>query len=116
MKNKYTIYIPSKGRHDRCLTANILKEDGLNYYIVVEPQDYQLYIKEHGKKRVLVLPFSNLGQGVTPARNWIKQHSINNGKKFHWQIDDDMKWLGTYSKGKAKKEYSGFVLDVGTCN
>jgi hypothetical protein len=35
-------------------------------------------------KKILVLPFSNLGQGGIPARNWVWEHSISIGAKRHW--------------------------------
>lgn len=91
---KYPIYIPSKSRWDdkQRLTAQALEELKLQYFIVVEPQEAEKYEAAVDKRfgTVLVLPFSNLGLGAVPARNWIKQHSISRGDARHWQIDDDM--------------------------
>jgi len=59
MKNKYPIYIISKGRSKNCLTARELKLMGVEFTLVVEPQEYELY--KHITKNILVTPFSNLG-------------------------------------------------------
>lgn len=40
--------------------------------------------------KVLTLPFSNLGQGSIPARNWIWEHSISLGAERHWILDDNI--------------------------
>jgi len=34
-----------------------------------------------------VLPFSNLGLGSYPARNWCWEHAISEGHAFHWILD-----------------------------
>lgn len=90
---KYPIYIPSKGRWEKRQTARTLDSLKVPYYIVIEPQEFDQYDAVIDKKygTILVLPFSNLGQGAVPARNWIKQHSIEVLKaEKHWQCDDDM--------------------------
>jgi hypothetical protein len=38
----------------------------------------------------LKLPFSNLGQGSIPARNWIWEHAKRSGARRHWILDDNM--------------------------
>jgi len=95
---RYPIYIPSKGRHDeqQALTARFLIRDGVPFRVVVEPQEAEQYAALVGEERVLVLPFSNLGRGSIPARNWIMEHSIAEGHERHWQLDDnirDVRWM-----------------------
>jgi len=51
---KYPIYIPSKGR-PTCVTAKVLEESGLNYLIVVEPQDYEQYSIYHKHDKLICL-------------------------------------------------------------
>lgn len=96
-QHEYPIYIISKGRAYKPLTANNFEKAGLDYYIAVEPQEADDYIKALGKKRVLVLPFSNLGLGSYPARNFCWEHAKNLGYKYHWLFDDNilfwMKWV-----------------------
>jgi len=97
MEYKYPIYIISKGRYDKTLTANIFEKAGIDYLIAVEPQEVDLYIKKLGKKRILELPFSNLGLGSYPARNFCWEHAKQNGYKYHWLFDDNFlmfkKWI-----------------------
>lgn len=87
---RYPIYIPSKGRADRCLTARALAGDGVPFWLVVEPQEADLYAAEFGRERLLVLPFRDLGS-VVPARNWIKEHATAAGYARHWQLDDNIR-------------------------
>jgi len=58
--------------------------------MVVEPQEADAYAGEIGPERLLVLPFSNLGQGSIPARNWVWEHSVSEGARRHWILDDNM--------------------------
>lgn len=91
MKPKYPIYIPSKGRWASCPTVQRLDEMGLTYFVVVESEEAEFYAREIGPSRLLVLPFSNLGQGSIPARNWIWDHAVANDRPRHWVIDDNIR-------------------------
>ena len=97
MQNKFPVYIISKGRFDVTLTANLFEADNLDYLIAVEPQEYDAYVNKLGKDRVLKLPFSNLGLGSFPARNFCWEHSIKLGYTYHWLFDDNItsfyKWI-----------------------
>lgn len=86
---KYPVYIPSKGRSDCATTPELLKQRGISFFLVVEPQEADQYKKAFGDC-VLVLPFSNLGLGSIPARNWIWQHALENGHDYHWILDDNI--------------------------
>lgn len=48
----------------------------VSYRIVVEPQELEQYAAVIDRRKILALPFSNLGQGSIPARNWVWEHSI----------------------------------------
>lgn len=95
--NNYPIYIISKGRFEKTLTADNLNKSNIDFRIAVEPQEAKEYIKKLGKEKVLILPFSNLGLGSFPARNFCWEHAKNNGHKYHWLFDDNilfwMKWI-----------------------
>lgn len=94
VKNKYPVYIISKGRAYNPLTAKNFEDAGIDYLIAVEPQEKDEYIQVLGKKRVLVLPFSNLGLGSYPARNYCWEHAKSMGYKYHWLFDDNIiKWV-----------------------
>ena len=88
----YPVYIVSKNRADSRLTAKSFERMKMSYYIAVEPQDYDDYVAATDKKygTVLVLPFSNHGDGPGRARNWCWDHSIKLGAKRHWVLDDNI--------------------------
>ena len=86
----YPIYIVSKGRGDSRLTSKCLERLNVPYYIVIEPQDYDEYACMVDKDKILVLPFSNHGDGPGRARNWVWDHSKKNGFKRHWVMDDNI--------------------------
>jgi len=100
MLNKYPIYIISKGRFNTTLTADNFESNGIDYYIAVEPQEYIQYCNKLGKKRVLKLPFSNLGLGSYPARNFCWEHAKNNGFKKYWCFDDNIRGFAKWINGK----------------
>jgi hypothetical protein len=99
----YPIYIISKGRYDVTLTADNFENSGIDYYIAVEPQEYNEYCKKLGKNRVLKLPFSNLGLGSYPARNFCWEHAKEKGYKYHWLFDDNIQDFKKWVNGKRKK-------------
>lgn len=89
-RNRFPIYVISKGQWEKRLTVNALDKLGLDYFLVIEPQEAESYGKHVPSERILVLPFSNLGQGSIPARNWVWEHSLENGHKRHWILDDNI--------------------------
>ncbi len=99
--NKYHIYIPSKGRASHCVTANIIKEAGLSFTLIVEPQDYKEYVKHFSKKEVEALPKND--KGLYYARNYCLELSRSKGEKAHWQLDDDIRKFMRRIDGKNTK-------------
>jgi hypothetical protein len=87
---QYPIYIVSKGRADSRLTVKCLERINVPYYVVVEPQDFILYKMFINPKKILVLPYSNRGNGPGEARNWCWEHSKKLGYKRHWVMDDNI--------------------------
>jgi hypothetical protein len=87
---KYPVYIISKGRWETRHTSKTLEELAVPYKIVIEPQEYDQYAKATDPRKILVLPFSNLGQGSIPARNWVWEHSVSVGAVRHWILDDNI--------------------------
>ncbi len=86
----YPIYIVSKGRWESRLTVLALNAISVRYRVVVEPQEFDQYAAVIPTEKILVLPFSNLGLGSIPARNWIWEHSVAEGYSRHWIIDDNI--------------------------
>lgn len=87
---KYPVYIISKGRWESRLTSKALDAIGVPYHIVIEPQEYDVYAEVIDQSKILVLPFSNLGEGSIPARNWVWEHSVGIGAARHWILDDNI--------------------------
>jgi hypothetical protein len=90
MNPRYPVYIISKGRWERRPTSKALEALGVPYRIVIEPQEFINYASVIDRRKILVLPFSNLGQGSIPARNWVWEHSIAEGHRRHWILDDNI--------------------------
>lgn len=86
---RFPVYILSKGRADCATTPALLRQAGVAFSLVVEPQEADDYRKAFGDC-VLVLPFSNLGRGSIPARNWIWEHAKRHGHAWHWILDDNI--------------------------
>lgn len=86
---EYPVYIPSKGRWKYPLTARSFLDDGIQPIMVIERDEIDAYAEALPEARILVLPFEN--QGVTAARNWIREHSESEGHKKHWQFDDNIR-------------------------
>lgn len=100
---KYPIYIVSKGRWEKPLTARIFLSEKIPFKIAVEPQEYENYCKSVGQNNVLKLPFSNLGVGSYPARNECWEDSIKNGFSKHFLFDDNIICFSRLNEGSRKK-------------
>ena len=109
---RYPIYIPSKGRWDRCLTARFLIRDGVPFHLVVEAQEAERYAAAFGRELLLVLPFANLGLGSIPARNWIKEHATSAGHLRHWQLDDNIRGIWRRYHGLKLPCQSGVAFTI----
>ena len=90
-KPKYPIYIISKGRADIGLTANFMLKDKIDFKLVIEPQEFKEYARFYDEKILMVTPFSNLGKGSIPVRNFVWEDSIKNGHERHWCFDDNIR-------------------------
>jgi hypothetical protein len=110
MNPNYPVYIISKGRWDTRFTSKALEKMGVPYHIVIESQEYDNYAAVIDPKKILVLPFSNLGQGGIPARNWVWEHSISIGSERHWILDDNIKHFARNNKGVRLYAYTGAMF------
>lgn len=91
MQPKYPVYVISKGRWETRLTEKALSKRAIPHRVVIEPQEYEQYAAVMGSEKLLVLPFSNLGQGSIPVRNWVWEHSTSEGHARHWILDDNIR-------------------------
>lgn len=129
LSNKYPMYVVSKGRAEICSTSVHLSLMGINHYVVVEPQEVDIYEKNLDLNTATVLEldmtykenydtFSDLGNinstGPGAARNFCWDHSIDNGHKWHWVFDDNTVegffWL--YQNRKIKLRTPAFFRAI----
>jgi hypothetical protein len=110
MNPEYPVYIISKGRWESRLTSKALEILKIPYKIVIEPQEYDQYSSVIDKNKILILPFSNLGQGSIPARNWVWEHSISIGAKRHWILDDNIRNFYRVLDGKRIRVGDGTIF------
>lgn len=112
----YPVYVVSKGRYERrpWHTSLRLSQMGIYHYLVVEPQELELYKKNFYDKYVKVIPmdlkykdeydcFNDLGNkestGPGAVRNFCWEHSIENGFEYHWVLDDNIKEFDRFWRG-----------------
>ena len=86
----YPVFVISKGRWESRLTSKALEKIGVPYHIVVEPQEYEAYAALIDPRKILVTPFSNLGQGSIPVRNFVWEIAKESGALRHWVLDDNI--------------------------
>lgn len=106
----YPVYIISKGRWESRRTSNALEGMGVPYHIVVEPQEYDAYAAVIDPAKIYALPFSNLGQGGIPARNWVWEHALSSGAERHWILDDNINHFGRLNNNKRIRVDSGAIF------
>jgi hypothetical protein len=123
MNPRFPIYVISKGRWAPRQTARALLSRGIPFRIVVEPQEHANYASVIDPALILTLPFSNLGEGSIPARNWVWEHSVSEGHRWHWILDDNIqsfqrlhqniKWYTTDGAGfTAIEDFAGRYENV----
>lgn len=110
MNPRYPVYIISKGRWESRLTGKALERMNVPYYIIIEPQELEQYAAVIDRQKILVLPFSNLGQGSIPARNWVWEDSIERGAERHWILDDNITYFWRLNRNRRYKVRSGAIF------
>jgi len=85
---------------------------GIPYHIVVESQEYDNYAAVINPDKILVLPFSNLGQRSIPARNWVWEHAIELGVERHWVLDDNIRAFGRYNNNRKIPVLTGAIFEA----
>ena len=104
-KNKYPIYVPTKGRFESRKTIKALLLLGADFRAVIEPQELELYSTILNENQIVVLPYSKPDDSsqLVRTRNWIKEHSISEGHKRHWQLDDNIKAFYRLNNNRRNK-------------
>lgn len=88
MRNKYPIFIPTKGRYKNPQTINMFTSHNVDFRIVIEKQEYEQYSKIVDKSKIIVVPHQN--EGLTVTRNWIWDFAESEGHKKFWTFDDNI--------------------------
>lgn len=112
---KYPVYIVSKGRADSMFTSRSLDRMKVPHFITVEPQDEVPYLeafKNFGitHAKLLILPFSNHGDGPGRARNWAWDHSMSLGAESHWVLDDNISDFYRLHQNQRIRVESGVIF------
>lgn len=104
IKNRYPVYIVSKGRAKNGITTKALARMRVDHYIVIEQSEYADYFKSANEyATLLILPSIYLedydacddigdlkSKGPGAARNFCIDHSKGWGFKRHWVMDDNL--------------------------
>jgi hypothetical protein len=120
---RFPIYIVSKGRWGRNPTSKVLDAMGIPFFMIVEAQEYKKYLRL-GRGEVLVLPKRYKDEydtywkdedertGPGPARNFAWDHSIQNGHKWHWVMDDNIESFERFNDNQKVRvcDGSGFFM------
>lgn len=102
MTPRYPIYIVSKGRWrpNRALTARFLLQEAVPFLVAVEEHEVPWYRRYLPEEVVLPMPFSNLGLGSIPARNFIWEHARERNSGSHWILDDNIGMIRRLWRGR----------------
>jgi hypothetical protein len=106
----YPVFIISKGRWQSRLTVKALECMSVPYRIVVEPQEVDNYAQFIDRDNILVLPFSNLGQGSIPARNFVWDYAQANGDDWHWLLDDNINGFERLHRNERVRVQTGSIF------
>ena len=117
----FPIFIPSYSRFDSRYTAKYLDYMKVPYRLVVQPEQYNDYLREvKDRKKLLVLDMSykqkydycddyglEKPSGSGPARNFIWDTAVAEGHQYHWIMDDNIKSFRRFNKNNRIKVSDG---------
>jgi hypothetical protein len=110
MKNKYPIFIPTKGRASTPQTIKMFQSQGVDFTIVVEPQEYVEYAKLVSKDKIITTPHRN--EGLTVTRNFIWDFAESKGYKRFWTFDDNIGRIYRWNRNTKMQMKDGIYLRV----
>lgn len=125
----FNLYIPSKGRSDKMITSKALTLLKIPHYIIVEPQEVEIYKKSISDMKLLTTVLTldqeykkkyelcdNYGltksTGPGPARNFAWDHSLSLGDKWHWVMDDNIREFYRLNNNEKIKIENGIFFKV----
>ncbi len=119
---RFPIYIVSKGRWGRNPTSKILKKMNVPFFMIVEEQEYENYLKLVDREQLLILPKhykdtydvfwkdNDPRTGPGCARNYAWDHSIENGYDWHWVMDDNIESFERFNNNKKIMVCDGSIF------
>ena len=110
MNPRYPVYIPSKGRWESRYTVKAFDELGVEYFVCVERQEFDSYAAIINPAKLLIIPHSNVIDGLVQSRNWIWNHARESGAKRHWQFDDNIRGFYRMTKNLTVKVSDGTIF------
>ena len=118
-KPRFPIYIVSKGRYLKNPTSKTLDKMSVDYFVIVEENEYDDYKKIIDKEKLLILPQKFKDEydtfwddddprtGAGAARNFAWEHSIQQGFEYHWVLDDNIESFERFNNNKKIKCFCG---------
>jgi len=127
---QFPIYVVSKGRWDTRFTMKALEKMKVPYYVIIDKNEYKEYAKVIDKEKLLIEPKKYKEQydmfwkddikttGPGSSRNFAWEHSMKNGFKWHWVMDDNIRkffrlnrnWKLPVADGTILKAAEDFTL------
>jgi hypothetical protein len=119
VKPTYPIYVLSRGRWNIDKTWRVLNAMQVPHSVVIEPQEYPQYAEAlagYPYSTILPLPEnfretyrgeSQESGGGIPARNFIWEHSIAQGAKRHWIMDDNLHCFQRMTRRERQELWTG---------
>ena len=106
---RYPVAVVSKGRSGSMQTSRALAKLDVHHYVVIEGHDLDAYRASletftiRAYVTLLVLPFSNHGDGPGLARNWFWSYAkdVLKTKRF-WVMDDNIKYFMRFQNRKKE--------------
>ena len=96
---------------------------GVPFFVVIERQEFEQYASVLDAKKLLILDplyqkrydtFDRLGEtkskGPGPARNFAWDHSIANGHRWHWVMDDNIAGFRRFNQSKRLMVGDGTIF------
>jgi hypothetical protein len=80
------------------------------FTIVVEPQEIDEYKDQWKDANIEKTPFSNLGQGSIPVRNYIWDMAVKLGVKRYWILDDNIEGFHRLHQNEKYKVADGTIF------
>lgn len=121
-KKKYPIYIVSKNRSSRCITARALDRMNTDYRVIVEKDQLEDYAKYIDRNKLIVLPQKYLDEydtcdnvvgkskGPGAARNFA--WDLSKDYKRHWVMDDNIDFFAIFDNNQKIRVYSETAFRV----